>query len=83
MLQRKETVVGEDGCIGMTENGKNAAFMSRTVMLQAERARRVAVTVGGSSGVNRARIIHDPSSKLLRETRESMPGGLVPPFPSI
>ena len=35
MLQGKEAVIGENGGVGMTENGENAALMGRFVVLHA------------------------------------------------
>ena len=34
MLEGKESVVGQDGGVGMSKNGKNAALVGRFMMLQ-------------------------------------------------
>ena len=38
MLQRKESVVGQDGCVRMTEHGKNAALVGRCMVLHSSKA---------------------------------------------
>ncbi len=38
MLQCKKSVVGQDGRVGMTENGENAAFVGRFMVLHSSKA---------------------------------------------